>query len=103
MPQRANDESLLAWQTDNELNYFQLGLATYLGEYAGGAGGAACIAWLQAKYLTLDAVNAAWNITATTWAGSPTGVGYHLAHDCCVKKAAVAEDDNGWIAVVMDE
>jgi len=102
VPQRANDESLLAWQTDNELNYFQLGLATYLGEYEAGAGGAACVAWLQQRYATLAAINAAWNISATTWTGAPTGVGYHLAHDARVNKAAVTVDDNGWIAVVMD-
>ena len=102
VPPRANDESLLAWQTDNELNYFQLGLSTYLGEYEAGPGGAACIAWIQTLYPSLAAVNAAWGISATTWTGSPTGVGYHLAHDGGVNKAKVASDNLAFIAVVMD-
>ena len=102
IPPRASDESLIGWQTDNELNFGALGLSAYLNGFADSEGGAACVAWLQARYATLAAINAAWGTSATTWTGSPTGIGYHLAHDAGVKRAAVAADDAEWTAAVMD-
>ena len=102
VPARANDESLLAWQTDNECNYMLLGLETYLVTYAAGAGGVACVAWLQRRYPTLDALNAAWGSRAGAWTG-PDGVGYHLQHDRGLNATAVGADNVDFIANgVMD-
>jgi hypothetical protein len=102
VPPRANDESLIAWQTDNELNLNALTLEAFLNGYAASDGGAACVAWLQGKYTSLEAINVAWGTSATTWTGSPTGIGFHLAHDSGVNRAAVAADDDDWKAIVMD-
>jgi hypothetical protein len=102
VPARANDESLLAWQTDNECNYMLLGLETYLVTYAASEGGAACVAWLQQRYPTLAALNAAWGSRAGAWTG-PDGVGYHLQHDRGLNASAVGADNVDFIANgVMD-
>lgn len=102
VPTRALDESLLAWQTDNECNYELLGLVTYLNEYASSAGGAVCVGWLQARFGSLEALNAAFNSSARAWTG-PDGVGAHLAHDVGLNATAVAAASDDFIAgAVMD-
>ena len=99
---RANDESLLAWQTDNECNYMRLGLITYLTEYADGAGGATCITWLQSRFGSLAALNAAFNSSASAWTG-PNGVGAALVNDKGLNASAVSAANVDFIAnAVMD-
>jgi len=99
VPKYANDESLLAWQTDNELNYMQLGLVTYLDTYADSEGGPACIAYLQARFGSLAALNSAFAMYAASWAG-PDGVGAHLQHDKGLNTTAIEEVNVDWIANV---
>ena len=102
VPARALDESLLGWQTDNECNYERLGLVTYLVEYASSEGGAACVAWLQARFGTLDALNAAFNSSARAWVGAD-GVGAHLQRDEGLNATAVNDVSDDFIAnAVMD-
>ena len=102
VPLRANDESLLAWQTDNECNYMLLNLTTYLVDYATSAGGAECVRWLQSRFGTLDALNTAFNIKASAWTGVD-GVGVHLLHDSNLNATALLAADIDFIAnAVMD-
>jgi len=91
---RANDPALIAWQTDNENNWRAVGLAKYLVAYAAGPGGAAALAWLQARYSTLAALNAAWGTAAASWAALGAAL---PAPDA----AAFAADDADFVAVVV--
>ena len=60
------------------------------------------MAWLQRRYPTLDALNAAWGSRAGAWTG-PDGVGFHLQHDRGLNTTAVAADNVEFIANgVMD-
>jgi len=95
VPQRANDPHLIAWQTDNENNFANVGLNKYLNAYAAGPGGAQAIAFLQARYSTLAAINAAWGTSAASWAA--LGAALPAPH-----AAAFHADDLDWQGVVVD-
>jgi beta-galactosidase GanA len=95
VPQRANDPYLLAWQTDNENNFANVGLTKYLQTYAAGPGGAQAIAFLQARYPTLAAINAAWGTSAASWAS--LGAALPAPH-----AAAFHADDLDWQGEVVD-
>jgi hypothetical protein len=94
---RANDPQLIAWQTDNENNFRAVGLTTYLQRYAApAAGGAACVAWLQTRYASLAALNAAWGTAAASWAA--------LGAALPAKNVAAFEaDDADWVGAVVDK
>ena len=92
---RANDSRLIAWQTDNENNFAATGLKKYLQLYATGPGGAVAVAWLQARYVTLAALNAAWGTSAASWAA----LGAALP---APKVAAFRADDEDFQGVVVD-
>jgi hypothetical protein len=98
VPARATDPYLIGWQTDNEINWVRLGLDTYLTTYGDGAGGARALAFLQARYPTLAALNAAWAINADSWAD----VGAHM-HDPGFNAVAEASDDADWLGEVAGQ
>ena len=95
VPQRATDPYLIAWQTDNENNFAAVGLVKYLQQYAQGPGGAQAVAWLQGRYASLAALNAAWGTAATSWGTLGAALPAHNA-------AAFAADDADWIGTVVD-
>ena len=95
VPQRASDPYLLAWQTDNEPNFANVGLVKYLQLYGQGPGGAQAIAWLQARYATLAALNAAWGTAAASWGALGAALPARNA-------AAFAADDADWVGRVVD-
>ena len=90
---RARDPALIAWQTDNENNWRAVGLARYLVAYAAGPGGAAALGWLQARYASLAALNAAWGTAAASWAALGAALPARNA-------AAFAADDADFVALV---
>ena len=94
VPQLANDPHLIAWQTDNEPNFAAVGLFKYLRLYAQGPGGAHALAWLQARYASLAALNAAWGTAAASWAALGAALPARNA-------AAFAADDADFVAVVV--
>lgn len=99
VPPRAQDPHLMAWQTDNEVNWNAVGIPTYVGAYGGGPGGSACVSWLQGVYGTLPALNAAWHVDVTAW--TPESVASQLAAPG-INATAFARDDGLWQAVVAD-
>ena len=92
---RANDPFLLAWQTDNENKFSATNLTKYLTTYGQGAGGAAAVAFLQGRYATLAALNAAWGVSAASWAT----LGAALP---ATRPAAFQADDADFIGLVVD-
>jgi hypothetical protein len=80
----------------------RLGLVTYLTTYGSGAGGAACVAFLQARFGSLAALNAAFNSSAAAWTG-PDGVGAALVRGKGLNETAVGAANVDFIAnAVMD-
>lgn len=100
VPFRAQDPFLLAWQTDNEINWHVLGIATYVTTYASSPGGAACVQWLQSKYGSLPALNAAWGVAITSW--SPAAIASQLGV-AGMNQQAFSADDGAFIGVVADK
>ncbi len=73
---RADDPYLIAWQTDNEINWNVVGLECYLSTYANSAGGAVTLQWLATRYNNdISALNAAWKINASSF----TDIVNHIA------------------------
>ncbi len=96
VPLRAQDEYLIAWQTDNEIYWKILGLDTYLTEYDNEPGGLKAISWLQSQYgSSILALNRAWEINATSWADLHN----HL-NDPLMNKTAFGNDDANFIGIV---
>lgn len=97
VPPRANDEYLLGWQLDNEINWNVVGLQKYVGTFSPSApGNAEALAWLQARYGgSVAALNAAWLIDASSW----SDVRNHL-NDPGMNKTAFEADDADFIGVV---
>jgi hypothetical protein len=99
VPLRAADPFLIAWQTDNEINWGVLGLDTYLTTYGAGAGGGVALAWLQARYNgSIAALDAAWHIDAPSWAD----LSAHL-HDAGLNATAFGLDDADFIGKVAGQ
>lgn len=96
---RASDPFLMFWQSDNEVNWGAVGLACYLSFPAAQPGNGAVLAWLQKRYgNSIAALNAAWNITATSFAD----VVNHLQAPG-LNKAAFNADDADFQGVVAQQ
>ena len=64
---RANDTNLIGWQFDNEFNVNQDFLSQYLSMKMSSAGEQRAVKFLQDLYGTIQDLNKAWNINATSF------------------------------------
>ena len=95
---RINDTYLLAYQTDNEVNWSAEGLYKYLNKYINQPGGQQAILFLQSRYTTLQNLNTAWNIQATNW----NTIGQYM-HTNGYNATAETNDDNDFQGIVVDQ